>query len=273
MSSAPRLRTVALAVLRALFPIVLFLAVWWTVAELGIWEELFVPKPISVWDRFVDSVTSHPTPSGNVRNGIQDAFLWQHLWASVKRILLGVAWAILVGVPLGLLIGTVRWAALILEPYLDFVRSLPPLAYFGLLIIWFGIEDTSKVWLLFLAAVAPIAVSVATGARSVKRDQVAAARSLGANRLQVTVHTILPSVLPELMVGLRLAVGFAWTTVVAAETSDGLPGIGGLAWAMKKQNASDVVILCIIVIGFTALFLDRLLKAADRALVPWRGKA
>lgn len=255
-------------VLLALLPIALFLGLWTLVSALGIWDEVFVPRPAAVWDRFVESVTVH-----DGRRGLSDHYLWEHLWASLRRILTGVGWAIVVGVPLGLLIATVKPFAAVVEPFVDFVRSLPPLAYFSLLIIWFGIEDTSKIWLLFLAAVAPIAVAVAAGARSVKADQVNAARSLGANRVQVVLHTVLPSVAPDLSLGIRLAVGFAWTTIVAAETVDGIPGIGGLAWSTKKFQQTDVAVLCALVIGATALLLDRLLRAADRALVPWRGKA
>lgn len=267
-SAAGRGGNLVVRALLAVLPVALFLGAWWLVSALEVWDELFVPRPGAVWDRFVESVTVH-----DGRRGLADHYLWEHLWASLRRILTGVGWAIVVGVPLGLLIATVRPVAVVLEPYVNFVRSLPPLAYFSLLIIWFGIEDTSKVWLLFLAAVAPIAVSVATGARSVRRDQVVAARSLGANRAQVVVHTVLPSVLPDLITGIRLAVGFAWTTIVAAETVDGIPGIGGLAWSTKKFQQTDVAVLCVLVIGATALLLDRLLQAADRALVPWRGKA
>ena len=82
----------------------------------------------------------------------------------------------------------------------------------------------------------------------------------------------MPSVLPELFNGLRLAVGFILTTIVAAETTAGLPGIGGLAWVSKKTGNGDTVILCIIVIGLTALALDGLVKALERSLVPWRGR-
>ena len=96
---------------------------------------------------------------------------------------------------------------------------------------------------------------------------------LGASRTQLLRHTVLPSILPDLITGLRVAVGFAWTTIVAAETSNGIPGIGGLAWATKKELRSDVAIMCVIVIGVTAVMLDSLLRAAERRFVPWKGRA
>lgn len=251
-----------------LLPIVLFGAVWWLVTELQIWEEVFVPRPAAVWDRFIQSVTTH---DGN--RGLSDYFLWEHLWASLWRIIQGIGWALVVGVPLGLALATVRPFAVVVEPYVNFVRALPPLAYFSLLIIWFGIEDTSKIWLLFLAAVAPITLSVIAGVRGVRQDALDAARSMGASRRQVALHVQLPAALPELVVGLRLAIGFAFTTIVAAETANGIPGIGGLAWSTKKFQQTDVAVLCILVIGLTAILLDHLVQVFDRAFVPWRGKA
>jgi len=267
--SAPRQVVTGLGrVGRVLLPIALFGAFWLLVTELQIWDELFVPRPAAVWERFVQSVTTH---DGN--RGLSDHYLWEHLWASLRRILYGVGWAIVVGVPLGLALATVKPFAAVVEPFVNFVRSLPPLAYFSLLIIWFGIDDTSKIWLLFLAAVAPITLAVVSGTRGVRQDALDAARSMGASRLQVALDVQLPAALPDLVVGIRLAIGFAWTTIVAAETANGIPGIGGLAWSTKKFQQTDVAVLCIIVIGITAILLDHLVKVLDRVFVPWRGKA
>ena len=120
---------------------------------------------------------------------------------------------------------------------------------------------------------APITLSVVSGARSVRKEQVEAARSLGASRLQSVMHVIVPSELPDFFVGLRLAIGFTFTTIVAAETVNGLPGIGGLAWTTRRFQQTDIAVLCILVIGVTAVLLDHLVKVADRVVVPWRGKA
>lgn len=241
------------------------LGIWWLVAALGIWSELIVPTPSAVWDALIESVTVT-----NGRNGLSNYFLWEHLWASLWRILNGVFWAVVIGIPLGLLLSLSRRVAGIVEPWVNVLRSLPPLAYFSLLIIWFGIGDTSKIWLLFLAAFPPITLATIGGVQQVRPDRVDAALSLGASRPQVIRHTVMPSILPDLFVGLRLAVGFAWTTIVAAETSNGIPGIGGLAWSTKNQLRTDVAILCVIVIGATALALDALIKKIGQALVPWQ---
>ncbi len=244
------------------------LLIWWGVTAAGIWPELIVPKPSSVWQRFVESVTTHD----GIR-GLEGHYLWEHLLASGKRLLLGVGAAILVGVPVGLAMATLRPIRTVTEPFMNFVRSLPPLAYFSLLIIWFGIEDTSKVWLLFVAAVAPIALSVVAGAEAIRADWFDAARSLGAGRRQVVRHLVAPAVLPELFTGIRLAIGFAFTTIVAAETVNGVPGIGGLAWSTKKFNQTDIAVLCVIVIGLCAVAIDWLVRAIERRAVPWKGRA
>lgn len=261
----------------AMLSLGLFLGTWFLVTELEVWDPMIVPSPAAVWGRFQESISTRATTTSSgmviTNDGLSGDFLWNHWWASVNRILRGLLWALLVGVPLGLLLATNRWFHAIVEPWVNVLRSMPPLAYFSLLIIWFGIEDTSKIWLLFLAAVAPIALSIVSGARSIPRDRLLAAQALGASRGQTLRHLVLPSVLPEFFNGLRLAVGFAWTTIVAAETTDGLPGIGGLAWVSKKFQQTDTVILCIITIALTAIVLDLAIKALERRLVPWRGLA
>lgn len=241
--------------------------VWWALARAEVWSRVILPGPGQVWHAFVQSVTTEGR-----RRGLSGSFLWEHLWASLWRILRGLFWALLFGLPLGLALASSRWFRAAVAPPVDFLRALPPLGYFSLLMIWFGIDDTSKVWLLFLAAFPPITLSVAAGTRRVRTDRIEAARSLGASRRQVFVHTIVPSVLPDLFTGLRLATGFAWTTIVAAETSNGLPGIGGLAWATKKELRTDVAILCVIVIGITAVTLDQLIQLLERTLAPWRAQ-
>ena len=244
------------------------LSVWWLVTRLQIWPEFFVPAPASVWDQLVKTSSVH-----DGTRGYSGWFLYQHVWFTVRRVLEGFVAAVLVGVPLGLVIGMLRPARLVLEPGVTFLRSLPPLAYFSLLIIWFGIGETPKVILLFVAALPPIVLATSEAVRGVPADRVFAARSLGASRWQVVRHVLQPSIRPDLMTGMRVAMGFAFTTVVAAETINGMPGIGGVVRDAQRFNQTDVVVLGIIVIGVLGVALDWILRLADQALVPWRGKA
>ncbi|WP_007515270.1 ABC transporter permease [Pseudofrankia saprophytica] len=245
-----------------------FVGVWWLVAALKIWDPVFVPAPSAVWHQLIRTSTTHD----GVR-GYNGHFLYEHLLISLRRILLGSALGVVIGVPFGLLVGGVRVARWALEPWLTFLRQLPPLAYFSLLIIWLGIDESPKVWLLVIAAMPPVAVATAAAVGGVHRDFLNGARSLGATRLQLTWHVVLPASLPEILTGIRLGVGVAYTSVVAAETVNGIPGIGGMIRDAQRYNQTDVVILGIIVLGLSGIVLDTALSQIQRWATPWRGRA
>jgi taurine transport system permease protein len=247
--------------------VLVLLAIWQIVFMLKIWPPVFVPSPKAVWQAAVTASTTH---DGTV--GYSGVYLYQHLWASMRRILIASAFAIVVGVPLGLLLGTSRWSRTVLEPGVTFIRALPPLAYFSLLVIWFGIDEAPKVILLMLAALPPIVLATSDAVRSVSQDRLLALQTLGASKFQVIRHGVFPSVLPEIMTGIRVAVLFAFTTMVAAETINGLPGIGGLVRDAQRFNQTDIVMMGIILIGICGILLDLVVQLVDRALVPWRAE-
>jgi taurine transport system permease protein len=255
--------------------LVVFLAGWWLVTSLQLIKPLYLPSPSAVWQAFVLANTDHPIAPGVPRmvKGEQNYYLWEHLIASLQRIGVGVGWAIVFGPLLGFVMASFRPVATIVEPYLNFLRALPPLGYIGILIVWFGIGDTSKMWLLFLAAFPPITIATINGVRGVSEERINGALSLGASRMQTITHVVLPSTLPEVISGIRIAVGFAWTTVVAAELNNGIPGIGGLAYLSGTELKTPLTIACIIVIGIAAILLDLAIKGVEKVLVPWRGKA
>ena len=255
--------------------LVIFLGVWWLITSLQLIKPLYLPSPASVWHAFVLSNTDHPIAPGVDRmvKGEQNYYLWEHLIASLQRIGVGVGWAVVFGPILGFAMASFKPIATIIEPYLNFLRALPPLGYIGILIVWFGIGDTSKMWLLFLAAFPPITIATINGVRGVREERINGALSLGASRFQTITHVVLPSTLPEVISGIRIAVGFAWTTVVAAELNNGIPGIGGLAYLSGTELKTPLTIACIIVIGIAAILLDLAIKGVEKVLVPWRGKA
>lgn len=250
------------------------LAAWTAVAAADVVSPSYLtPSPLEVWNAFLRANSDHAVGGGvdRIVRGEENYYLWEHLLASLRRIGLGLGIAIVVGIPLGLLMG-VRAIGSLLGPYVDFLRSIPPLAYIGFLVAWFGIYDTSKIWLLFLAAFPPIALATLNGVRGVREDYLDAIRTLGAGWYQTVTQVVLPATLPDILSGLRVAVGFAWTTVVAAELVNGLPGIGGLAYLSGSQNKIALSVACIIVIGLTAIALDLLIRLAERRLAGWRGK-
>lgn len=174
------------------------------------------------------------------------------------------------GVLVGWLLGGSAAIRSVVEPYLSFLRALPPLGYIGLLIVWFGIGDQSKVVLLLLASFPTVAVATLAGVTGVRRDWILATRSLGASRAQVFRTVLLPGALPDIINGVRLASGLCWSAIVAAEMNDGIPGIGGLAYISGTQSDTALAIACIIVIGVTALLVDQLLLWVERTKAPWR---
>ncbi|MBD7918688.1 ABC transporter permease subunit [Cellulomonas sp. Sa3CUA2] len=256
------LRLVALAVL---------LGAWWLVAALEVWPRVLVPSPGDVLDAFVTVSGLAPDASG--RTGFSGHLLHEHLGTSLRRIVVGSGIGTVLGVVLGLLVATVGPVRTVLEPAVTFLRQLPPLAYFSLLVIWFGIEETPKIWLLLVAAMPPVAVATAAAVGGVHRDYVNGARSLGAGRWDVARWVVLPAALPEILVGIRLGVGVAYTSVVAAETVNGVPGIGGMIRDAQRYLQTDVVVLGILVLGVSGLLLDACLRAVERRAGPWRGRA
>ena len=247
--------------------ILALLGIWQVVFMLGIWDPVFVPSPRAVWEAAVTASTVH-----DGAKGYSGVFLYEHLWASMRRILIASAFAIIVGVPLGLLLGTSRWSRMLIEPGVTFVRALPPLAYFSLLVIWFGIDEAPKVILLMLAALPPIVLATSDAVRSVSQDRLLALQTLGASRFQVIRFGVFPSVLPEVMTGIRVAVLFAFTTMVAAETINGLPGIGGLVRDAQRFNQTDIVMMGIILIGICGIAIDLIVQVIDKVVVPWRAE-
>nr|WP_221377605.1 ABC transporter permease [Actinoplanes polyasparticus] len=241
----------------------------------GLWEitarttqnPTFIPSPGDVWHQLIETSTVHE----GVR-GYSGHLLIEHLGVSLRRILIGSAIGVAGGLVLGVLMGVVSWLRIVTEPVVTFVRALPPLAYFSLFIIWFGIDETPKLWLLSIAALPPVAVATAAAVQGAPTGLVEAARALGAGRWAVVRDVTLPNALPEIFTGIRLAVGIAYSSVVAAETINGVPGIGGMVRDAQRYSQTDVVVLGLFAIGLSGLLIDALLRTAENRLIPWRGR-
>jgi taurine transport system permease protein len=178
------------------------LALWWIVAELRLVPHLFLPTPGEVWTAAVSIY----------QDGYANASLFEHVSASLLRIFTAGAIAIMLGVPIGLIMGLNKWVKGVFDTPIEFYWPLPPLAYLPLMIIWLGIGETSKITLLALAMFAPIVLSAQAGVRSVSQERVNAALSLGATRLQLLREIVLPSALPEILTGIRISLGVGWAS-------------------------------------------------------------
>ncbi|MEW7313464.1 taurine ABC transporter permease TauC [Buttiauxella gaviniae] len=235
---------------------------WWVAAEQWI-SPLFLPPPGQVLSKLI-------TIAGP--EGFMDATLWQHLAASLLRILTALAAAVLIGIPVGIAMGLSPTIRGILDPLIELYRPVPPLAYLPLMVIWFGIGETSKILLIYLAIFAPVAMSTMAGVRSAKEVRIRAARALGATRAQVVWHVILPGALPEILTGFRIGLGVGWSTLVAAELIAATRGLGFMVQSAGEFLATDVVLAGIGVIAVIAFCLELGLRALQRRLTPWHGE-
>lgn len=246
----------------SLATIATMLFLWWLVTTMGWVKPLFVPSPQSIIEKFVE-IAQH---------GFTGTPLWQHVLISTARVFGAFVLACIVGIPLGLAMGINPIARGILDPPIEFYRPIPPLAYLPLMIIWFGIGETSKVLLIFLSVFAPVALGARAGVRSAAIEQIHAAYSFGASRWQVLRYIILPAATPEILTAMRIGVGFGWTTLVAAEMVAATSGIGYMVLSASQFLQTAVVIMGIIVIAGIAYLFDLLMRMAERRLVPWKGK-
>ncbi len=238
------------------------IALWFLVTGMGWIKPIFLPSPIAVYDKFIEAATI----------GVANSTLAQHTMASLGRVMGAFFLALITAVPIGILMGVNRVMRGLFDPIIEFYRPLPPLAYLPLVIIWFGIGEFPKIFLIFLAIFAPMAIAARAGVKSVSIEQIHAAYAMGGSSRQIIYHVILKAAMPEIFTGMRIGIGVGWTTLVAAEMVASARGLGFMVLNAAQYLASDTVIMGIIVIGFFALLFDLLLRYLERAMIPWKGK-
>lgn len=242
--------------------IAFFIFIWWLVTFMGWVKPLFIPSPGAIVTKFV-SVW---------QNGFTNTPFLEHVLVSTLRVFGAFALACLIGIPLGLAMGMSPLIRGIFDPPIEFYRPIPPLAYLPLMIIWFGIGETSKVLLIFLSVFAPVALGARSGVKSAAIEQIHAAYSFGATRWQVLRHVILPSALPEILTAMRIGIGFGWTTLVAAEMVAATEGLGYMVLSASQFLQTSTVMMGIIVIAIIAYAFDLLMRFVERRVVPWKGR-
>ncbi len=249
---------------------------WWAVTRWGLLDPIFWPPldgGLYPWDNpararpgVVDRFASL------VVEGYRNVPLWEHVWTSVRRVLLGVLCGALAGIPLGFAMGLNSVARGLLDPVVEFIRPIPPLALIPLVILWLGIDEAAKTFLLFLAALFIMLIAARAGVSSVRISKVHAAYSLGASKPQVLRYVILPNALPEIFTGLRTSMGVCWGTLVAAELVAADQGVGSMMMVAKNFLQTDVVVIGIILIGVIGFTIEMLMRALEVWLIPWKGK-
>lgn len=238
------------------------LLLWLIVSEFGLIDQNLVPTPQAVFAAFIEIM----------ENGYKNFTLLEHLGESMKRLVIAFVLSCVTAVPLGIASGYNSRVRAIFEPIIEFYRPLPPLAYYTLLVLWMGIENESKISLLYLACFAPAYISCVSAVIKIREDYINSAFTVGASRLQVIVHVIFPACLPDIFTGLRTSLGVAYTTLVSAEMVAANSGIGWMVLDASRYLRSDIIFLGIIVMGITGILLDRGIQLIERRVVPWKGK-
>jgi taurine transport system permease protein len=241
---------------------IVFLAAWQLVCQLQLVPPLFLPSPIAVIDQFI-AVS---------RDGFSDATLFQHAATSLMRVSVAFLIAAMTAVPLGLAMGLNRWFKGIFDPLIELYWPIPPLAYLPLVIIWLGIGEVAKISIIALAMFAPLVISAQAGVRSVSLGSIQAALSLGASRRQLFLHVYLPGALPEILTGVRIAIGAGWSTLVAAELVAATRGLGFMTLSASEFLVTDVVFVGIFTIAIFAIGFTLAVRTLERVLTPWKGQ-
>ncbi len=238
------------------------LAAWIVASVFELVEPFYWPSIDGTWDRLVKIAGE----------GFRNVALWDHIGISVYRVLSGVFYGTLVGVPLGFAMGLSSTGRGLFDPIVEFMRPIPPLALIPLVILWFGIDEFAKIFLLFLASLFIMTIAARAGVSSVRISKVHAAYSLGASKLQILRHVILPNALPEIFTGLRTSMGVCWGTVVAAELVAADRGLGSMIMIAKNFLQTDTVVIGIIIIGLIGYIIELIMRRLERWLIPWKGK-
>jgi len=203
---------------------------------------------------------------------IRDGTLWQHIGASLFRVGTGFGLAVIVAVPLGLWMGWVKGAYLTLNPLFQMLRPISPIAWIPIAILWFGVGDVSPIFLIFISSVFPMVVQTVAGVHTIEKRYLRAAANFGVSRSTLFRQVVIPAVLPQIIVGMRIGLGVAWLVVVAAEMIALRSGLGYLIIDSRNAgNRYDLVVAGMIIIGLIGLLLDGLMRLLEGLkVVRWR---
>jgi taurine transport system permease protein len=234
-----------------------FLALWEALVRFGVVDAFFLPAPSQVLAR-MQALASGP-----------EAVLWHDVRISATRVLAGFAFSALIGVPFGLVMGVSPVVRAVLNPIISIIRPLPALSWIPLSMLWLGIGEEQKYAIVFMGCFASVLVYTMDATLRVDNTLVLAARNLGASRLQVLRHVVLPGALPNILSGLKVVLAIAWTCVISAEMVGANSGLGFRIWTAKEWSDTGQVLVGMLSISVTVLLLDIVFRFIERLVVPW----
>lgn len=239
----------------ALSVFALVIGVWWVLSEGGFVDKIFLPTPRAVLKYLIEVFTT-----GEIFSDIGISFY---------RIFMGFIIAVIIGVPLGVLIGTFNFAEGLFQPITEFIRYMPVPAFVPLIMVWCGINETAKIMVILIGTLFQLIPMVADNVRSVPDDLISAVYTLGANKRTVILKVIIPAIAPRTMDTLRVMMGWAWTYLTVAELVAANSGLGYNILKAQRFLKTDVIFGGILIIGVLGLIMDRLFALLNRKMFPW----
>lgn len=239
------------------------LALWYLVSSLVVRSASILPPPQAVALKFWQLAVPRP---GQLS-------LWPQVVASTLRVLVGWSTGLMAGVLVGALIAGNRFVRASLDPIIQAGRAIPPLAFAPLLLVWFGIGETSKVVLLFASTFPVVAVATAAAISEVDNSYLRVAQALGASSVQIFRRVTLRASLPGIFTSMRVTIAFTWSAVVAAELLAATKGVGWMILQASQYLDTAEIFVGIVVIGVLAFLMDLAIRAVEIRVVPWRGRS
>ena len=234
------------------YPLLAFVAVlalWQLMVVITGVKESLLPGPLAAGEALVDVI----------KNGV----LFEHMAASLFRVAVGFLLAAVLAVPLGLLLGTKKFLSITLDPLLQGIRTISPISWIPLAILWFGVGNAPAIFIIFITAFFPILLSTALSVRHVDPQLIKVGKNFGASDTQLLFKIILPAVTPYIVIGLKISLGIAWVIIVAAEMVGMSSGLGYMILDARNFLRTDLIIAGMFVIGVIGFILDRLLTFTE----------
>jgi NitT/TauT family transport system permease protein len=243
------------------------IAVWWLVVEAGFYSAAFLPSPVAVLSALVEWIAGFSFV-GNPAPGYAGTW-FESVWVSAQRVLIGYTLGSLVGIIVGGAIGYIPFVRRILEPFLNVLRAIPIIGWLPLSLVFFGLGAGSAIFLVALGVVFPVTVATMGAVSSVPPSLIRVGQMVGASRLQLVRHIVLPAALPGIITGLRVAMGFAWILIIVAEWVAVRVGLGFTLLDAYNFIRYDYVIAAMISVGLVGFVSDRLVWLLSRPALRW----
>jgi nitrate/nitrite transport system permease protein len=248
-------------IIRPLIALAIFLVIW---QLLCFSPDSNLPSPLTVWQDTWDPLIINPF----FDNGGTDKGLALQIFASLGRVAIGFSLAVIVGIGLGILIGTNQFMYDAVDPIFQVLRTVPPLAWLPIALAAFQQSNPSAIFVIFITAIWPIIINTTVGVQQIPQDYRNVARVLRLSRQKYFFKILFPAAVPYIFTGLRIGIGLSWLAIVAAEMLVGGVGIGFFIWDSYNSSATSEIILALIYVGVVGLLLDRMVGFIASKVVP-----